>query len=255
MPGKIEKQAIRAAFGRAATRYDTVAEVQRRIARILVERTPVLCAGNILDAGCGTGFGATHLRRQAAAGRIFTLDAAHAMCVQSANPLTVCGDIEALPLANSSMDLYWSSLAWQWTRPVLAIAEAARILKPGGLLRVATLGPETLHELRCAFSSVDEHPHVRDFDAPELYAELLASHGFRAITLERSREQTFSSDLAALLRDIRTLGAHELGRSRRPGLLGRRAWMRLLSTYESFREAAGLPVSYDVIMLSATRIS
>lgn len=255
MPGKIEKQAIRAAFGRAATRYDTVAEVQRRIARLLLEGSPVLLEGNILDAGCGTGFGAAHLRRQAVAGRVFALDAAHAMCVQSANALTVCGDIEALPLADASMDLYWSSLAWQWTRPAMAIAEAARVLKPGGSLRVATLGPETLRELRHAFSCADGHPHVRDFDAPELHAELLVSHGFHTITLERSREQTFSPDLTSLLRDIRTLGAAELGQSRRRGLLGRQAWLRLLSAYESFREAPGLPVSYDVITLSATRIS
>lgn len=248
-----DKQAIRAAFGRAAGQYDRVAEVQRRIARSLLERTPPLSTANILDAGSGTGFGASLLRQQCVGSTVFTLDAAYAMCQQSGTPLVACGDIEALPVADASLNLYWSSLAWQWTQAARAIAEAARVLKPGGLLRVATLGPATLHELRTAFASVDAHPHVRDFQCAELHADLLASTGFCDIRIEQRIERTFAPDLSNLLRDIRSLGAHELGQARRPGLLGRQAWSRLQTAYASFREADGLPVSYDVITLCATR--
>ena len=248
-----DKQAIRAAFGRAAGEYDRVAEVQRRIARALMERTPTLNAANILDAGCGTGFGAALLRQQCAGSTIFTLDAAYAMCQQSGGQQVVCGDIEALPLARASLDLYWSSLAWQWTQAGRAIAEAARVLKPGGLLRIATLGPATLHELRKAFASVDAHPHVRDFQCAQLHADLLVAAGFSEIQIEQRIERTFAPDLSTLLRDIRSLGAHELGRTRRPGLLGRQAWSRLQAAYENCREAEGLPASYDVITLCATR--
>ena len=248
-----DKQAIRAAFGRAAGQYDRVAEVQRRIARSLLERTPTLSAANILDAGCGTGFGAGLLRQQCIGSTVFTLDAAYAMCQQSATPLVICGDIETLPVADASLDLYWSSLAWQWTQAARAIAEAARVLKPGGLLRIATLGPATLHELRKAFASVDAHPHVRGFQCAQLHADLLAAQGFHAIQVEQRIERTFAPDLSTVLRDIRSLGAHELGHTRRPGLLGRQAWLRLQAAYESFREADGLPASYDVITLCATR--
>lgn len=246
-----EKQAIRAAFDRAAHTYDAVAQIQRRIATALLTHKPD--AQSILDAGCGTGFGARHLAALHPHAHVIGLDLALAMCSQSSAVQNLCGDIEALPLASNSLDLYWSSLAWQWTHAERAIAEAARTLASGGLLRVATLGPDTLQELRHSFAAVDPHPHVRSFLEPAIYAELLERHGFTHISVTRTLEHTFSADLLTLLKDIRTLGAHTLGAPRRKGMLGRQAWQTLLAKYEAYRQAAGLPVSYDVIYLSATQ--
>lgn len=248
---RAEKQAVRAAFSRAAPHYDGVAEVQRRIARHLLSLTP--SAQRILDAGCGTGFGARLLREAQPAAQIHALDAAHAMCVHSGEALAACGDIEALPLANASLDLYWSSLAWQWTRPTLAAAEAARVLSPGGCLCVASLGAGTLHELRQAFAGVDAYPHVRQFHDAATHVAALHAAGFQEISLTQACEQVFANDLRGLLRDIRSLGAHELGQTRRPGLLSRQAWLRLQAAYETYRNEAGLPVTYDVIYLYARK--
>jgi malonyl-CoA O-methyltransferase len=253
MASEIEKKAIRSAFGRAAGQYDSVAEVQRRIANGLIKRTPPFLAATLLDAGSGTGFGARLLEQHCPNADIFSLDAAHAMCQQAGRTLTLCGDIEALPLANASLDLYWSSLAWQWTQPELSIAEAARVLKPGGILRIATLGPATLHELRTSFSELDDHRHVREFHDAASHLNALVTHGFIDIQIEQRNEFTFAPDLITLLRDIRRLGAHALDGTRRRGMLGSQAWNRLQAAYESFREERGLPVRYDVITLCATR--
>lgn len=246
-----EKRAIRDAFGAAALDYDSVAAVQRRIARALCDALPDLHKpSRILDAGSGTGFLAGQLEGRFPDARTWRLDAALGMC-RSVGTNAICGDIEALPLPAHCLDLYCSSLAWQWTRPERAAREAARCLHPGGLLQVASLGPDTLHELRTAFLAIDTQPHVRSFDAPAIHRQALLAAGFRDIALTRYTEKTHAPDVISLLRELKTLGASTLDAPRRRSLLGRHALERLAAAYESFREAAGLPVSYDVILLSA----
>ena len=59
------KQRVRASFDRAATTYDDAAIVQRRACdRLLGSLNPETPPGRILDAGCGTGFGARILRQR-----------------------------------------------------------------------------------------------------------------------------------------------------------------------------------------------
>lgn len=253
MVAEDERQAIRKAFSDAAHSYDGEARVQREIATYLSslyasEEVPE----RILDAGCGTGHGGQLLAAKYPNTSIVSLDSAHAMCRRAPrNP--VCADIEHLPFACASIDLYWSSLAWQWTDPAQAICEASRALKAGGILQVATLGPDTLSELREAFRSVDEAKHVRDFDDVERYEHLLAAHGFGLLQLWRHRHLSFSEDIPSLLRSIREIGAHTLGSGRRRGLLGRHAWQRFCSALESTRTSDGLPTTYDAIYLIAFR--
>lgn len=244
-----EKKRIRDAFSAAAQTYDGVAAVQRRIARRLASHVPPSPA--ILDAGAGTGFLAACLRERLPEAVILHLDAALGMCRQGRQPV-VCADLEALPLAPDCIDLYCSSLAWQWTRPAQAAQEAFRVLRPGGTLRVATLGPDTLQELRSAFRAVDDAPHVRSFDTPHIHQQALERAGFGQIRIERHLEQTHSEGLRQILHELRALGAHSLAQ-RRPGMLGRQAWLKLQATYETFRQPDGLPASYDVLILEAIK--
>lgn len=247
-----ERKAIRTAFARAVGSYDSVAQVQREAASALLS----LCAADqprvVLDAGCGTGHGGSLLAEVYPQAMIISLDTAHAMCV-AAGRRALCGDIEHLPLASSCCDMYWSSLAWQWTDPRRSVTEAARILKPGGALRVATLGPGTLKELRGAFATVDDARHVRDFFPVEGYAPLLEAAGFAAAQIVRRPVLAYAEDLSGLLRAIRDLGAHTVGPERRRSLLGRRSWECLCRAYERWRTPRGLPATYDVVHLIATR--
>ncbi len=244
-----ERRKIRAAFSEAATGYDAVAGLQRRIARALANQAPA--AHLILDAGAGTGFLADCLALRFPDARILKLDAAFGMCrLTPANSL--CADLEALPLAADSIGLYCSSLAWQWARPAFAAREAARVLRPGGQLLVATLGPDTLHELRTAFRAMDDDDHVRSFDSLEAHVEALQQAGFANIRVRRSLEQAHAPDLRRILEELRTLGAHSLSR-RKPGMTGRNGWQRVLAAIESFRQPAGLPVSYDVLILEGRK--
>lgn len=250
-----QRRRIREAFGAAAPGYDQHAAVQRAIVADLLAWTQASGTSDapLLDAGCGTGFASEALRQRSA--QVIGLDLAPAMAALAAQrgECGIVADIENLPLRDASMGTYWSSLAWQWCAAERAAREAARVLKPGGRLQIATLGPNTLAELRDCFAALDQAEHVRQFQPPAaIHAALLAA-GFSAIRHQRHTCSGHAPDLASLLRDIRGVGAHTLGDSRRRGMLGRHAWQRLCDAYETHREPAGLPARYDVLLFEATR--
>ncbi|HEX3536914.1 MAG TPA: methyltransferase domain-containing protein, partial [Stellaceae bacterium] len=66
------------------------------------------------------------------------------------------GDMYQLPLADASFDAVVIHQVLHYAdRPVAAIAEAARVLRPGGLFVLVDFAPHTLEFLR------DEHAHRR----------------------------------------------------------------------------------------------
>lgn len=247
------KARIRTAFSASAPHYDEVADVQTRVARQLVEAVGLSHAERILDAGSGTGKVSHLLREGSPTATVLALDHAYAMCAHANLPQTLCADIEQLPLAADSLELYCSSLAWQWVSPQRAAQEALRVLKPAGRLAVASLASETFVELRFAFSAVDDHTHVLHFLSAEEYISILAQAGFTNIRMSRDPIRVYAPDLPTHIARIRSLGASQLGRQRRHGLLGRRAWHTLLAAYETLRERKGLPLTYDALYLFATK--
>lgn len=244
-----EKQAVRAAFAAAATRYDAVALVQRRIADALLSRC-TNSTGVALDAGCGTGYAQSVLSRLVDDGCI-SLD--QALPMLKTGTAAVCADIEALPLSSASVALYYSSLAWQWTNPRQAMAEAARVSRPGAQLAVATLGPDTLHELRAAFLRADENEHVRRFCGVDVYAPMAEAAGFTDVKIERMPFVSHAGDFRRVLMDIRSLGARVIGAPRSAGLFGVERYRRAEAWYESLRQREGLPVTYDAVLITARR--
>jgi len=253
-----ERRRIGEAFAAASADYDARADVQARIAERLAAFLPAAleATGPVLDAGCGTGRGFPHLRDRYPLAPHLGLDLAPAMARKASTRglPTAAADIEALPLADASIALYWSSLAWQWCDPALAAREAARTLAPGGALCVATLGPGTLAELRDAFGVlVDGASHVRAFHSGEVLQAALEDAGLRDIRIEPELHYAHAPDLGALLQGIRGIGARTLGEDRRRGLLGRRGWQAVQARYETHRGELGLPARYEVFFVRASR--
>lgn len=250
------KARVRHAFDTAAPGYDAAAQVQREVSDTLLDgllaHGPGVQPRWVLDAGCGTGYGAQALQRAYPNARLLRLDFAPAMLAHPAPGMPLCADLETLPLADASVDLYWSSMALQWCDLQRALGEAARVLAPGGVLALSTLGPQTFAELGQAFAQVDTHPHVIAFQTPHAVQILADRAGLCTVALERTRHTAWYPNLRSLLRAIKGVGAHTVP-ERRSGLLGRRAWTRVQDAYEALRTPQGLPAHYDVLTLIATR--
>ena len=245
------KARIRDSFERAAPSYDEAADVQRRVCARLAAGLPAeLSARRILDAGCGTGFAQAPLLQRFPAAHTIALDFAPAMLHRVGTPCCrLAGDLEHLPLAANSIDLYWSSLAVQWCDLPRALAEAYRVLTGDGHLALASLGPNTFHELRTAFAGIDEHRHTLSFHTTEEMRDLAGIACSGAVDVERHTEIAHYADFRSLLRAVKALGANQLGEGRRTALLSRAAFNRAADAYEKLRTPAGLPLTYDVITL------
>ena len=257
MPPASIKHRVRDAFDRAAATYDGAAVVQRRVCDRLLEQ--LAWEGDppesILDAGCGTGYGAASLRGRWPTARVAGIDFAPAMLVLAQKALDYCqaADIERLPFAARSFDLWWSSLSIQWCDAPTVFGEAARVLRPGGRAAFSTLCPDTFAEVRAAFAGIDGHRHTLPFNEPDAIRQALEGAGLHGIRLIRERHTVFYPNLKSLLRSIKDIGAHNVGEDGRQGMLGRAAWRRVEAAYEQFRTPAGLPASYDVLLGYASK--
>ncbi|HJW02282.1 MAG TPA: malonyl-ACP O-methyltransferase BioC [Azospira sp.] len=254
----MSKALVRRSFDRAAASYDQSAQLQRQVCAALADLlTPPPPGTLLLDAGCGTGYGARLLAERFPDHPLVLADFAPAMLAraraQTPERPAVCADVEALPFANRRFGLYWSSLTLQWCDLHQSLAEAARVLVPGGQLAFSTLGPGTFAEIDAAFAGIDRHRHVLPFAPPQSSAAAALAAGLKEVRIERRRLALHYPDLRSLLRAIKDIGANQVGAPRRPVLLGRSAWRAVEARYEEFRTPAGLPATYDVILCTALK--
>ena len=263
---------VRRAFDHAAASYDAHAVLQREVGERLLERLDFMALqpARVLDVGCGTGHGLLQLRQRYPDARLGALDIAPAMLAAArrhlpaasgfgrtlarlagrASPAVefVCGDMGRLPFAANSADLVWSSLALQWAHdPEATIRDIRRTLAPGGLLIFATFGPDTLKELRAAFSTLDDAPHVNRFVDLHDLGDMLIHQGYANPVMEMDMLTLTYADLKSLMRDLKGIGAHNAAAARRRGLLGKSAWSRLERAYETHRTDGRLPATFEVI--------
>ena len=104
-----------------------------------------------------------------------------------------------------------------------------------------------LQELRDSWQAVDGFVHVNRFRRFEGYQALCAASGLQVLTLERQARVLHFPDLRALTHELKALGAHNLNPGRPDGLTGRARIRALVEAYEHFRQAAGLPATYQVV--------
>jgi len=259
---------IRHAFSRAAGSYDAAAALQHEVEARLLESLDYLEGREprtVLDLGCGPGRAAAAMRQRWPRARVLALDLAlpmlHAAKLSSKSsrwslrkPVDrICADARALPLADGSVDVLFSSLCLQWVEDLPAVfAGFRRVLRPGGLLLLSSFGPETLHELRAAFAQADAAPHVSPFASIAQVGDALMHAGFRNPVLDRDAMATHYADLPALMRELRAIGATNALRSRRSTLTGRSRFARAAEAYEVERRDDGrLPASWEIITAMA----
>jgi malonyl-CoA O-methyltransferase len=259
----IDKRRMRRAFNRAAAGYDAAAVLQREVCVRMLERLAYikLQPARILDAGSGTGWGTRQLAEKYPAAQIASLDIAIGMLqaarsrsgwwrklFSGAQQMQVCGDIEALPLAANSVEMVWSNLALQWCNDLPAtFVELHRVLKADGLLMFSTFGPDTLKELRQAFSGVDRHNHLNRFADMHDIGDMLVHAGFAEPVMDMECLTLTYDDVRGVLHDLKHIGAHNATAGRGQGMMGKNAWARLVENYERLRRDGKLPATYEVL--------
>jgi malonyl-CoA O-methyltransferase len=248
------KQASRAGFARAAATFDGACFVHDWTRERLLARLPLLeiDPAVIVDLGAATGRAASALARQFPGARVLALDTSLAMLtnvarVRGQRVTPIGGDAERLPLAAQSISLALANLVLPWCRPDAFFRELARVLAPGGALMFATLGPDSLREVRRAWASVDAGIHVHAaFDMHDL-GDAAARAGLAEPVLDVERMTLKYRDVADLVRDLRACGATNSAAGRRKGLTGRRRWQAFAEKLHGARQGERFDVTVEVI--------
>jgi len=142
----------------------------------------------------------------------------------------------------------WSNLAIQWCNDLdAAFTDMHRVLNTDGLLMFSTLGPDTLKELRAASSVDGEHVHVSRFIDMHDIGDALVRAGFAAPVLDVEHITLTYDDVIAVMRDLKSIGAHNATEGRSRGLQGRGFLKQLTENYERFRQDGKLPATFEVI--------
>jgi malonyl-CoA O-methyltransferase len=275
-PSRLDPTRVRKAFERAAATYDAAAVLHHEVGQRMAERLGLvrLQPETILDAGCGTGDAIPELRTRFPAASIVGLDIATAMleaarrraasattaersifarwlgaagAVRGSTSL-VCADAGRLPLASASVGLVWCNLALEWINdPARVFSEFHRVLRVGGLLMFATLGPDTLKELRAAFTAADRKPHVGRFIDMHDLGDMLVHAGFAEPVMDMEKITMTYADADAMMRDLKATGARNATLGRPRGLVGRGRWQRMRAALERFRRHGRLPATFEVV--------
>lgn len=248
---------LRRAFDRAARGYDRAAVLQARVRDELLSRLEVvrLDPAVVLDLGAGTGHASLALKRRYRAARVLAVDISPGMLAEAAGRRTllrrferVCADAAALPLRDASVDLVFSNLMLHWCGdPDAVFGESRRVLRPGGLLTFTTFGPDTLAELRHAWTAADTRVHVnRQIDMHDL-GDALVRSGLAEPVMDVERYTLTYGTVRDLARDLRAMGSTNASAGRPRGLTGRQALGRMSASYEGMRREGRLPATFEVV--------
>ncbi len=221
-------------FDRAATRFGSADFVHERTRDGLLTRLePLLLEPTtILDLGSATGATGRLLRKRFRRAHVVSLDLSRAMLLQGkqheswfSRSSFVQGDAHHLPFADASFDIVAANQLLPWApEPQPVFEEVARVLKKGGVFTFATLGPDSLQEIRRAWAGVDEEVHVNRFADMHDIGDGLVRSGLRDPVLDVDHLTISYDNVARLFTDLTHSGARNALAGRARGLTGRSAF-------------------------------
>ena len=273
----IDRSAVRRHFSRASSSYDAAAILQKEVASRLAERLPLLKIKpeRIVDLGAGTGFLSQHIQVHYPQAQLLAVDLSEQMLIQyrhnlkqnaswwqALNPFSpsknihvIVADAYQLPFTDASVDLLVSSLMLQWCDDLPAVlAECRRVLKPDGVFFIASLGPDTLKEIRSAWQTVDGHSeqHLLNFADIHDLGDAVSHSGFADPVLDVERITLTYSTARTALEDLKHIGATNANKGRVAGLMGKGKWLRFLQAYNAQSLADGrIPATFEVVYAHA----
>lgn len=165
-----------------------------------------------------------------------------------AKTCAVQADATALPLADQSVDVIFTNLLLPWIDdPAIVFREAARVLRKDGLMLFATLGPDSLLELRRAWQSVDDRAHVNRFLDMHDLGDAAVRSGLRDPVLDVDRLTVSYESAIALFRDLTATGGRNSLQYRDPSVVGRRRFATMTTALEAAKEGGVINLNLELV--------
>ncbi|MFZ2628076.1 MAG: methyltransferase domain-containing protein [Rugosibacter sp.] len=245
----------------AAAAYDQAAVLAREVGARMAERLDYMkiAPRRMADIGCATGDGIRDLQARYPKAQPLAIDLAMPMLhgvrghdhtnnapwkrLFKRSPQLINADMRALPLADNTLDLVWSNLMLHWLDdPLPALREIHRALNTSGLVMFATLGPDSLLELREAAKKIGADDTAKRFPDMHDIGDMLVASGFADPVMDMEMITLTYRHPRQFLADQRHLGA-------RDHLLGAQtyqAWRRIFKAWA--RDADGrLPLRFEIV--------
>ena len=227
-------------FDRAAATFDSADFVHRATFSGITERlAPITIQPKIIvDLGAATGSGSRELAKIYRGARVISMDASLPMLREGRGKRSWLGRVAAvqgnamrLPLRDGSTDLVVANLLLPWIDDLPSCcSEISRVLRKDGLFAFATLGPDSLEEIRAAWEMQDSAAHVLNFPDMHDIGDLLVRSGLRDPVLDVDRLAVTYPDAASLYRDLTRAGARNSLSGRRKSLTGKHRFAQMEST-------------------------
>lgn len=256
----IDKKKVIQSFSLAANTYDGLAILQQTVGLKLLQQFPKQRNyEQVVDVGCGTGFLTQQLFSSSSTNTLVAVDIAISMIQRARIKIGkgvqyICADAEAIPLIEYSTDIVVSNLALQWCQNLLTVFNGfKRLLKKEGQLLFSTFGPETLRELKQAWSEVDDYQHVNDFYSAGDLVVFLKQAGFEEIKIETKYYHSRYLTVIELMRELKGIGAHNVLSNRNRKTTSKTNMQAMISAYEKNRVDAMIPATYEIFFVTAKK--
>ena len=171
----------------------------------------------------------------------------------------VVTDSDVLVLDPGGHDLVLHVMGLHWAEdPVGQLVQCRRALKPDGLLMVAMLGGETLHELRAALAQAESEvmgglsPRIAPMGEIRDLGGLLGRAGLSLPVADRLPQRVTYQTLFHLIRDLREMGETNAMAARHKAIPPRALFARAAQIYaESFPAEDGrIAATFELVFLT-----
>jgi malonyl-CoA O-methyltransferase len=248
---------VRRRFDRAAQGFDD-ADFVHTVTRdgLFARLAPaIIDADVVVDLGCATGSAIPILTKRFRGAKIVAVDLSGPMLERCrakqgwlSRTSVLQADASALPFADQSIDVVFANLLLPWiNEPEQVTREVSRVLREDGLFVFATLGPDSLLEIRNAWTAVDDRSHVNRFLDMHDVGDLMVRAGLRDPVLDVDRLSVSYDDADALFRDLTAVGARNSLQYRNSALVGKRRFEAMRDRLENATADGGISLNLELV--------
>jgi len=244
-------------FDRAASHFDSV-DFVHSVTRdgLLARLRPIVIeAKTVIDLGSATGSGSRLLTRRFRGAHVIAADLSRNMLEQAqkkkswfARTSAVQANAALLPFADQSIDVVFANLLLPWIDdPARVFAEVSRVLRKGGLFLFATLGPDSLSELRRAWGEVGPDTHVTRFPDMHDLGDAAVRAGLREPVLDVDWLSLTYRKADVLFEDLTAVGARNSLRHRSRSLGGAAPFRAMVKALDAARTGGLLTLDLELV--------